>query len=51
VITEHLGKSILQHGKNFSVIPPEDFKERFIASNSEIISSLQAGGSPEELSF
>jgi hypothetical protein len=40
-----VGKSIFQHGKNFSVIPPEDFKERFInAMNADVISSIPAAG-------
>ena len=42
---EHVGKSIFQHGKNFSVIPPEDFKERFIhAMNDDIITSIAPTG-------
>lgn len=42
---EHVGKSIFQHGKNFSVIPPEDFKERFINTmNADVISSMPAVG-------
>ena len=42
---EHVGKSIFQHGKNFSVIPPEDFKERFISTiNNDVISSMPAIG-------
>lgn len=40
---EHMGKSIFQHGKNFSVVPPEEFKERFIgAMNDDVISSMPA---------
>jgi hypothetical protein len=38
-----MGKSIFQHGKNFSVVPPEEFKERFIgAMNDDVISSMPA---------
>lgn len=42
---EHMGKSIFQHGKNFSVVPPDEFKERFIgAINGDVISSIPAAG-------
>lgn len=42
---EHMGKSIFQHGKNFSVVPPEEYKDRFInAMNNTVISSMPAVG-------
>ncbi len=36
---EFMAKSVLQHGQNFSVIPPEEYASRFIAANTSIVCS------------
>eukprot|EP01043_Picozoa_sp_COSAG02_P020904 COSAG02_NODE_1045_length_15004_cov_13.824220_3_plen_1075_part_00 len=36
---EFVAKSVLQHGQNFSVIPPEEYASRFIAANTSIVCS------------
>ena len=37
---EHKLKSVVFHGKNFSVIPPDSFRDRFVTANCDIISEL-----------
>ena len=37
---EHKLKSVVFHGKNFSVIPPDSFRDRFVKANHNIISEL-----------
>ena len=35
---EFMAKSLIQHGQNFSVIPPEEYAARFTAANTAIVS-------------
>lgn len=34
-----MAKSLIQHGQNFSVIPPEEYAARFIAANMAIVTA------------
>jgi hypothetical protein len=38
---EYQAKSVMQRGKNFSVIPPKEYCERFIAANTTIVTQLE----------
>ena len=39
---EHKLKSVVFHGKNFSVIPPDSFRDRFVKANCDIVSELHS---------